>query len=307
MDDIDEREIAQQRVVESHRPLPIHQYQRDAVCLFPPERSVPAEYIRRLTDELVHGGSDVLADRSYETVRVRKGGGGGEVRTARVLTRLERFVDAHAGWSDLCHTHLRRLASEATGVEMVLYKEKLNLKPPGGSGYAPHLDAPSLRVAFGDDGPLTFCTVMVAIDDMTEANGCLQVCRGEWSEHRRVGTVGPADDGGDDDDGDPDAGGRAGAVRPDVADALAFEPLPCEGGTVAVFSGWAPHRSAANASRSPRRAVFLTYNPKEEGDYHVRYYERMIELRRAWRESAERRSREDACSELLALSTIPKR
>jgi hypothetical protein len=95
-----------------------------------------------------------------------------------------------------------------------------------------------------------------------------------------------------------------------VADELAFEPLVCEGGTVAVFNGWAPHRSAANTSRFPRRAVFLTYNPKEEGDFHRRYYERMDEMRRTWCESAElasqRHRQEDERAELLALSTIPK-
>ena len=297
--------------VESHRRLsPRHHYEKESVCLFPPERSVPAEYIRRLADELTHGGPDVRADKSYETVRARREGeGGGEVRHGRVLTRLEHFVDAHPGWSDLCHTHLRELASEVSGVEMVLYKEKLNVKPPGGSGYAPHLDTPSLRIAFGENGPRTFCTVMVAIDDMTELNGCLRICRGEWSEDRRVRTIDPAsppDDDDDDDVGNPDGGGRGGAVHPDVASALVFEPLPCESGTVAVFNGWAPHRSSANASQLPRRAVFLTYNPKEEGDYHAMYYERMTDMRREWRENSDRRYREDARTELLALSTIPK-
>jgi hypothetical protein len=195
---MDDQEMA--RLVDLHR-LPVH-YEKHAVCTFPPECSVPVEYIRRLTDELLCGGPHVQADRSYETVRVRKRGEG-EVLSTRVLTRLEHFVDAHEGWSDLCHNYLRKLASGASGVEMVLYKEKLNMKPPGGSGFAPHLDTPSLRVAFGDDGPQTFCTVMVAIDDMDESNGCLRICKGEWNEDRRVRTIAPVEI-----DGNPDAGGR---------------------------------------------------------------------------------------------------
>ena len=329
---------------------PRHYYEKESVFIFPPERSIPADYIRRLADELMteklnddhddgvgHDDDDdddddvqqqqqqqqQAVDKSYETVHVvvvrrEEEDEEEEVRRpVRVLTRLEHFVDGHPGWSELCHTHLRELVSETLGIEMVLYKEKLNVKPPGGSGYAPHLDAPSLRIAFGEHGPRTFCTVMVAIDDMTELNGCLRICKGEWNEDRRVRTIDPAasssssssSDGGTDDDddvGNPDGGGRGGAIHPDVARALVFEPLPCESGTIAVFNGWAPHRSSSNASQFSRRAVFLTYNPKEEGDYHARYYERMTDMRREWRDKAERRYREDARSELEALSTIPK-
>jgi hypothetical protein len=86
----------------------------------------------------------------------------GVIEQRRTLTRLENFVDAHEGWSNLCHGYLSDVLSQALGQKMVLYKEKLNLKPPGGSGFAPHLDSPSLRVALGPDGPQTFVTVMVA-------------------------------------------------------------------------------------------------------------------------------------------------
>lgn len=285
-------------LVDSHQLL--FHYEKEAVCIFPSECSVPAEYIRRLTDELVWGGADVQADKSFETVQVWKQG---EIHPKKVLTRLEHFVDSHTGWSDLCHNYLQKLVSKALGVEMVLYKEKLNVKPPGGSGFAPHLDTPSLRIALGDDGPQTFCTVMVAVDDMTVANGCLRICKGEWSEDHCVSTVAPEADG------NPDAGGRAGAIPLEMADTMEFEPLVCKGGTIIVFNGWAPHRSAANASPFPRRAVFLTYNPKAEGGFHKRYYEKMSERRQAWRESvglANRQQREeDERLEKQALSTIP--
>jgi hypothetical protein len=45
-----------------------------------------------------------------------------------------------------------------------------------------------------------------------------------------------------------------------------FEDLECAGGTVAAFNGWAPHRSAANTSPFPPRAIFVTYNPKSEDE-----------------------------------------
>ncbi|KAL3934362.1 MAG: hypothetical protein SGARI_003420 [Bacillariaceae sp.] len=186
---------------------------------------------------------------------------------------------------------------------MALYKEKLNLKPPGGSGFAPHLDTPSLRVALGQDGPQTFCTIMVAIDDMTSDNGCLRVCKGNWSEENHCALIQPNVDSS------PDAGGRAGAIPLEAAEEMTFENVTCKGGTIVCFNGWAPHRSAANTSPFPRRAVFLTYNPKGEGDFHKQYYANMQKLREEWRERsglANRQQRlEDEKLEQAALATVP--
>ena len=286
-------------IVESRNLLT--RYKEDSVCYFPPELSIPASHMRRLTDELVWSGESVQADRTYETIKVWKQG---EILERRTLTRLENFVDFHDGWRELCHNYLRRCISAALGMEMVLYKEKLNLKPPGGSGFAAHLDSPSLRIALGPNGPQTFCTVMVAIDDMTSKNGCLRICKGDWSEEYCCKVIEP------DQDGNPDAGGRAGAIPHEIAESLNYEDLTCKGGTIVAFNGWAPHRSAANMSPFPRRAVFLTFNPKSEGDFHERYYQKMQELRTAWRESVgleKRKQREeDERMELEALKSIPK-
>ena len=277
------------------------EYEEQSVCIFPSEFSISSEYMRRITDELVWGGPSVQVDRSYETIKVWKAG---EIEERRTLTRLENFVDNHQGWNDLCHGYIRQILSVVLGTEMVLYKEKLNLKPPGGSGFAPHLDSPSLRVALGPDGPQTFCTVMVAIDDQTSRNGCLRICKGPWTEHNACTVIQPEQDG------NPDAGGRAGAIPPDVAESLQFDDLICRGGTVVAFNGWAPHRSAANVSPFPRRAVFLTYNPKSEGEFHTTYYKRMEQLRNEWREKAGLANREQSIQdeklEIDALSTIPK-
>jgi Phytanoyl-CoA dioxygenase (PhyH) len=285
----------------SMHPALYKEYKETSVCVFPPECSIPADCMRKLTEELVWGGPAVQADRSYETIQVYKNG---EIEHRRTLTRLEHFVDSHAGWSELCHGYLRRLLSGMLGMEMVLFKEKLNLKPPGGSGFAPHLDSPSLRVALGEEGPQTFCTVMVAIDDATAKNGCLRICKGRWDEDNACTVVPPEQDG------NPDAGGRAGAIPSEVAESLHFDDVTCKGGTIVVFNGWAPHRSGANLSPFHRRAVFLTYNPKSEGDCHKQYYQHMERLRKEWREKvglADRYQRtEDEKLEQEALSTIPK-
>jgi len=231
-----------------------------------------------------------------------------EMEERRVLTRLENFVPHHDGWSELCLDYLTALISALYGQPMVLYKEKLNIKPPGGSGFAPHLDGPSLRVALGEEGPQTFVTVMVAIDDMTVRNGCLRVVRGSHSEDNHVEVVLPKADG------NPDGDGRAGAIPDEVASTLEFEDVVVKGGTIAAFGDWVPHRSAVNGSPFSRRAVFLTYNPASEGDCRQRYYDTMKEMREGWRrqvglagrQQQQQQQTEDERLEMEALASIPK-
>ena len=230
-----------------------------------------------------------------------------EMEERRVLTRLENFVPQHAGWSELCLDYLTRLISALCGQPMVLYKEKLNIKPPGGSGFAPHLDSPSLRVALGNDGPQHFVTVMVAIDDMTVRNGCLRVVRGPHGERSHVEVALPKTGG------NPDGDGRAGAIPDEVTSALEFEDVVIKGGTIAAFGGWVPHRSAVNASPFARRAVFLTYNPASEGSCRQMYYDKMKEMREGWRRQVglagrgqQQQLTEDEQLEMEALASIPK-
>jgi ectoine hydroxylase-related dioxygenase (phytanoyl-CoA dioxygenase family) len=274
-------------------------YNLDSMCILPRNFSISASFMRRITDKLVWS-AEKCADRTYETVMVGTCSGGIEQR--RVLTRLENFVANHADWKDLCYGYLADCVSSLIGEKMVLYKEKLNLKPPGGSGFAPHLDSPSLRVALQEnDGPKTFVTVMVAIDSMTKKNGCLRICKGSWTEVNHCRVLVPKE--GD----NPDAGGRAGAIPTEVAELLQFEDIECQGGDILIFSGWAPHRSSPNRSSFSRRAVFLTYNPKTEGDFHEHYYQRMHELRNQWRINVGMSQvTEDLQTDLKALTTIPR-
>lgn len=297
-----------QRDIKSAIPSCLREdYKKSSVGVFPAHLRIPASLMRRLTDELVWGGDRIQADKTYETISFLKNG---ELRERRTLTRLENFVDHHPGWSDLCHTYLRRCISELMGEEMVLFKEKLNLKPPGGTGFAPHLDGPSLRVAMtsatGDSdihsnmGPRSFVTVMVAIDDMNSQNGCLRIAKGPWSEDNTCEVVLPEEGAS------PDAGGRAGAIPAEVAESLVFADIPCSGGSIVAFGEWTPHRSASNTSIFPRRAVFLTYNPLSDGDFHKRYYEKMKAMRDEWRTKTGLTNKQDYENDLNALATVPK-
>lgn len=94
----------------------------------------------------------------------------------------------------------------------------------------------------------------VAIDAATIENGCLEVAIGE---HKRgLFSQNPA---------------HGGLTEAEEAK-LTWTPVPLEVGDVLVFSSWLPHRSGPNRTNKSRRALYVTYNSKYDGDFREKYY-----------------------------------
>jgi ectoine hydroxylase-related dioxygenase (phytanoyl-CoA dioxygenase family) len=283
------------------------EYEKRGVAMFDPALSIPASFLRQSTEKLVWSkkrdcGTLVEAgclQRTYERIGHQ-----------RCLTRLEQFCDGtFPEWKSIAD-YVGACLSLALDTPMVLFKEKLNLKPPGGSGFAPHLDTPSLmqfdEADAAEHTPSEFVTVMVAIDDMTSQNGCLRVVPGPWTKENAVHTTLASKLSNDVEN--PDGGGRRGLIPADVADVLDFEGVVVQGGMMVAFSGYTPHRSSANGSLFSRRAVFLTYNPASQGDHRLAYYDRMLRLRNEYRakNGFSLPKDDDTNAELEALKSIPR-
>ncbi len=163
------------------------------------------------------------------------------------LCRSENLVPFHPGLRELVTAGmLLDTASALLGEPAVLYKEKINYKLPGGAGYAAHQDAPAYP--FVD----SHVSCMVAVDDATIENGCLEVVSGMHHE------LLPTDE--------------AGCVRADVAEAMDWAAVEVKAGETLWFHSRTPHRSGANRSDAARRALYPTYNALAEGDLREGYY-----------------------------------
>jgi ectoine hydroxylase-related dioxygenase (phytanoyl-CoA dioxygenase family) len=163
------------------------------------------------------------------------------------LCRSENLIPFHDGLRRLLTGgSMLETASALLGEPAVLYKEKINYKLPGGGGYAPHQDAPAYP--FID----AHVSCMVAVDDATVENGCLEVVPACHHE------VLPMDD--------------AGCIAPDVVASLDWEPVEVPAGWTLWFHSRTPHRSGPNRSDRPRRALYPTYNARSEGDLRAEYY-----------------------------------
>ncbi|HKA91475.1 MAG TPA: phytanoyl-CoA dioxygenase family protein [Haliangiales bacterium] len=169
---------------------------------------------------------------------------------ARQICRIENFVPFHAGFRELlCGAGMMAILERLMGEPAALFKEKINLKLAGGGGFAAHQDAP----AFVTFGQRYHITVAVAIDAATVANGCLEV-----SDSVDVYRTLPQAPGG--------------SIDPAVEAVLPWRPLELAAGDVALFDSYLPHRSRSNRSAQSRRALYVTYNRRSEGERREEYF-----------------------------------
>ena len=173
------------------------------------------------------------------------------VDSSRILNRIENFFDYHEGF----HTVFKGessfdLVSQLFGEDAVLFKEKINFKLPGGSGFRPHQDAQGWEGMY--PGLTSQISLAVSVDPSNEENGCLEVVAGRHTD----GLIGP----------------MWKEIPPKVVAALDWRPVRADPGDLIFFDSYAPHRSGPNRTKTTRRLLYMSYNRESEGDFRERYY-----------------------------------
>jgi hypothetical protein len=168
---------------------------------------------------------------------------------ARVLARIEKFSEYHAGLGGLvADARLTGPIADLLGEDPVLFKEKVNFKMPGGAGFTPHQD---IQPGWDRYAPY-FISVLIAVDANTIENGCLELAAG----HHQRGLIGRL--------WEPLEGEELAGVE--------FAPYPMAPGDVAFFDCFTPHESQPNLTDRPRRNIYLTYNRRSAGDFRAQYF-----------------------------------
>eukprot|EP00042_Codosiga_hollandica_P014311 m.32955 g.32955 ORF g.32955 m.32955 type:complete len:261 (+) comp42672_c0_seq1:270-1052(+) len=174
-----------------------------------------------------------------------------QTETGPKLCRTENFTPFHKGMYDALRTgEVIEIVSALMGEPAVLYKEKINYKLTGGAGYSPHQDAPAYP--FID----THISVMIAVDDATLENGCLEVVD---AHHQEVLPM-----------------NEKGCIRQDIVESMKWHPAELKAGQTLFFHSRTPHRSGPNNSSKDRRALYPTYNALREGDLRDAYYKEKL-------------------------------
>ena len=101
----------------------------------------------------------------------------------KLLRRIERVSDHSTLAKDLIlSSEILSAVDELTGETPILFKDKLNLKLPGGAGFRPHVDGHfywtdfrgTKRKGWAEYGSY-FTTVVLPLDSSRVENGCLEV------------------------------------------------------------------------------------------------------------------------------------
>jgi len=163
----------------------------------------------------------------------------------KVLCRSEKLVENFGMFNSILRGPVQQLVSQATQNAVLLYKEKINYKHPGGTGgFRPHQDITAYPFIQS-----TVTTCLLPLTRTTIENGCLwfaDFSDKEVLEHK---------------DG----------VIQDAAN-LSWRPCETELGDVILFDSFVPHFSEANTTSAARPAVYATYNFASEGDLRDAYY-----------------------------------
>ena len=181
------------------------------------------------------------------------------------LRRIESIYNVSPNLEKIYSTCLDIL-SNIFSKEFVIFKDKYNAKPPGGEGFFAHYDG--IFKWLDKDGKSkdgwyeyanTFVNVLVAIDPMSENNGALEISNEHKGSFLKLleNTK---------NNNTPD-------LKESIEDNLVFNKILLNPGDIVLFSNKCPHRSTKNNSKFDRRTIYYTFNPKDEGDYYVKYFE----------------------------------
>ena len=172
-------------------------------------------------------------------------------KNTRILSRVEKFLDYHEGFRNLASSRkLLDPLEDLVGEECIIFKEKINLKQPGGNGFRTHQDI----VSRWDDFASYFMNIFISVDECTIENGCLEIAEGFTKKELITEYDTPIDS--------------------ELEKNMKFIPCLTSPGDIIFFDCFIPHRSSANLSNYQRRNIYLTYNKKSEGDKRLDYLKR---------------------------------
>ena len=180
------------------------------------------------------------------------------------LRRLEKLYDKGKNLIDL-NKKISILLKNIFNKEFLIFKDKFNIKPPGGEGFIAHYDGVFEFIdannekkrgwyEYGD----FFVSALVAIDKCNSKNGTLELAKSHKGNFEQLFENTKKD-------GTP-------ALSVDVEAKTVFEPIDLEIGDIIIFSNSCPHRSQKNNSQEIRRIIYYTYTPSENGSKYKQYF-----------------------------------
>ncbi len=181
-----------------------------------------------------------------------------------LLRRVEKFYNK-GKYLNLINKKFIELIKMSLGLNVLIFKDKFNLKPPGGEGFKAHFDGVFIFIdpknkkkngwyEYGDN----FINILLAIDDCNEQNGTIELAKSEnksfGSLIKQVKNIKTAE------------------LSDEFEKLYSFEKMILNAGDLVIFKNTCPHKSSINKSNTPRRILYYTYLDEKFGDQYKNYF-----------------------------------
>lgn len=184
------------------------------------------------------------------------------------ICRFEYIAGFSKNINSCVVTKVKKLINNLMGKPFVLFKDKCNIKRPGGGAFAPHQDIS----AYYHFKPKFYLTAAIMLDDSNIKNGCLEMATG-YKNNTYENSDYINNEYGNFPFFDFYRGGnRNGDIKDEVSNKLNWEIIEANKGDIIIFNAFIPHRSKVNLSNNHRRNLFFTFNPESDGDFYQEYF-----------------------------------
>lgn len=181
-----------------------------------------------------------------------------------IIRRIERIYDKGKYLKEI-NNRFVNLIKCILNLKVLIFKDKLNFKPPNGEGFKAHYDGIFNFINYKNEkkkgwyqyGNL-FITILLAIDDCNNENGTIEIAKShEGSFNNLIKNT--------KNNGTPE-------LLEKIEKKTLFKKLNLIAGDLVVFKNTCPHRSKKNKSKINRRILYYTYLSKKFGNQYNNYF-----------------------------------
>ena len=166
-----------------------------------------------------------------------------------ILVRTENFYKNNKILSNLIDNSLTNsILFELLNGSAILFKEKINYKPPGSKADKLHQDSQAGWNKFTKN----FINVLISIEKSNLKNGCLVFDFSGNNSKRLISK-------------------KMKPLKKNDLKNHKFKKVPLNQGDVVFFNSYVPHCSSSNKSKNSRIQIYLTYSKKSEGNFRKKY------------------------------------
>ncbi len=181
-----------------------------------------------------------------------------------VIRRIEKIYDKGKYLKEINNRFIE-LIKNKLNLKVLIFKDKFNLKPPGGEGFYAHYDGIFYFTNSSDEkkrgwyeyGDL-FINILIAIDDCDEENGTIEIAKSHENNFENLIKKTK-------NDGTPN-------LLEKVEKKTLFNKIKLNSGDLVLFKNTCPHRSSKNKSKKDRRILYYTYLSEDFGNQYDNYF-----------------------------------